>query len=286
MIHLAAGTYALDSSPFSFDGLTRASEVRLIGTSGTTLQAATANAPLFNLSSGAPLVTLRGLTLRGQVVMEGGELHVEGCTFVDSGSELGGALKVSGGALKVDSTTFIGCNATRGGAVHVSGGAAVFSGCTFEGCSASEANGGGAVWVEGTGSVVLRERTHLRSNHAAGSLDSIHVAGGGSVRYSLPAPLAHYVDSARDGLWTENYEGQPSLALSVDAQYPNYPRACAAGLYGDSEITAAQSSALCSGLCPVAKLVKVAVWRGHTAQQPGLLGRTRWVLKCSMIVPW
>ena len=107
------------------------------------------------------------------------------------------------------------------------------------------------------------------------------------MRYSLPAPLAHYVDSARDGLWTENYEGQPSLALSVGAQYPNYPRACAAGLYGDSEITAAQSSALCSGLCPVAKLViEVAVWRGHTAQQPGLLGQTRRVLNCSTIVLW
>ena len=93
-------------------------------------------------------------------------------------------------------------------------------------------------------------------NHAAGSPDSIHVAGGGAVQYVLPAPLAHYVDSARDGLWTLDYERQPSLALGVGAHFSDYPRACAAGVYGDSEATAAQSSALCSGLCPVAKLVE------------------------------
>ena len=76
------------------------------------------------------------------------------------------------------------------------------------------------------------------------------------MQYVLPAPLAHYVDSARDGSWTLDYEHQPSLALGVGAQFSDYPRACAAGVYGDSEATAAQSSALCSGLCPVAKLVE------------------------------
>ena len=61
--------------------------------------------------------------------------------------------------------------------MHVSaGGAAVFSGCTFARSTAAAVRGGGAVWVGATARVVLRERTILHGNSAAGALESIHVA--------------------------------------------------------------------------------------------------------------
>ena len=215
VIHLAPGAYLLDSAPFVFDARTQASEVRLIGAAGTTLQAASPNVSLFNLSTGAPTVTLYGLQLRSQVYMDGGALNVQSCTFNESSAEFGGALQVRGGSLDVKLTVFEGCKATRGGAAWVSGGSAVFSSCTFKGCIASEEPGGGAVWVEESGSVVLRERSLLHGNYAAGVLDSIHIAGGGELRYVLPAPLAHYIDLLRDGLPTANYGGQSAIALQA-----------------------------------------------------------------------
>ena len=148
--------------------------------------------------------------LHSQLVLDGGELHLEDCSFVNSSAEEGGALRVSGGgALTAESVSFEACQATRGvpsptphphphphphpnlnpdpdpdlsqatrgGAVHVSaGGAAVFSGCTFARSTAAAVRGGGAVWVGATARVVLRERTRLHGNSAAGALESIHVA--------------------------------------------------------------------------------------------------------------
>ena len=92
--------------------------------------------------------------LRSQLIVAGGELHVDNCTFDNSSADAGGALRVTAGTLAVHATAFVGTSARRGGAVHVSGGASTFSGCAFEGCSASEAQGGGALFVEG-GSVVV-----------------------------------------------------------------------------------------------------------------------------------
>ena len=93
--------------------------------------------------AGSPrLISLFGLQLSSQVVVEGGELSVRNCTFSDSSADLGGALLLTAGTLMVDMTTFVGCRARRGGAVHVSGGSAIFSSCTFEDCRASEALGG------------------------------------------------------------------------------------------------------------------------------------------------
>ena len=111
-------------------------------------------------------------------MLDGGELHLEDCSFVNSSAEEGGALRVSGGgALTAERVSFEACQATRGGAVHVSaGGAAVFSGCTFARSTAAAVRGGGAVWVGATARVVLRERTRLHGNSAAGVLESIHVA--------------------------------------------------------------------------------------------------------------
>ena len=250
VIHLAPGTYLLGSAPFVFDARTQASEVRLIGAAGTTLQAASPNVSLFKVGAGAPTITLYGLQLRSQVYMEAGALNVQNCTFWESSAEFGGALQVAGGSLAVELTVFAGCKATRGGAAWVSGGIAVFSSSTFEGCIASEEQGGGAVWVELSGEVVLRERTLLHGNLAVGLLDSIHIAAGGKLRYVLPAPLAHYIDLARDGLLTADYGGQPAIALKADKQYQDYPSACAAGVYGNSYDVVEQSSGLCSALCP------------------------------------
>ena len=202
------------------------------------------------------MLTLRGLRLHSQVASSGGALHMENCTFEGSRAAWGGALNVRGGRLTATDTTFVACRATRGGAVHVSGGSAVLSGCTIEGCESSQAQGGGAVWVEGSGGVVLRDQTKLHRNHARDNtgayrlLDSIHIETGGTLQYALPAPLAHYIDSARDGAWTADYRGAPSLSLKAGVQYRDYPSACAAGLFGNTRSVEAQSSALCSGLCP------------------------------------
>lgn len=258
MLQLAAGTFTLADAPFTFDARTLASEVQIVGAGGTTTLLAdttggggNGGAPLFDVSAGSPPVTLRNLVLRSQLVVSGGELHLDNCRFVHSSAEEGGALAVTGGALTADGTTFEACHATRGGAVHVSAsGTAVFSGCTFANSAASTAQGGGAVWVDAAGNVVLRERTRLHGNSAAGDLDSIHIEAGGSATYVLPAPLAHYVDLARDGSWTADYEGQPALALKVGTLYRDYPSACPAGQYGDREEIEKQSSSLCAGLCP------------------------------------
>ena len=251
VIHLAPGVYLLHSAPFVFDAQTQASEVRLIGTAGTTLQAASPNVSLFKVGTGAPTVTLHGLQLRSQVYVDGGALNVQNCTFRESSAKFGGALQVRGGSLAVNHTVFEGCKATRGGAAWVSGGAAVFSNCTFKGCIASEERGAGAVWVDLSGRVVLRERTLLHGSYAAGLLDSIHIARGGELRYVLPAPLAHYIDLARDGLLTADYSGRSrAIALKTGRQYQDYPSACAAGVYGNSSVALEQRSGLCSGLCP------------------------------------
>ena len=76
---------------------------------------------------------------------------------------------------------------------------------------------------------MTRQATRLRNNYAGGTPNSIHLSESGAIQYVLPAPLAHYIDSARDGSWTTDYGGRPSLALKADAQFRSYPRACAAG---------------------------------------------------------
>ena len=250
VIHLAPGAYLLDNAPFAFNASTRASEIRLVGAFGTTLQGSSPNASLFKVGAGAPKTTLVGLQLHSQVSIDGGALHVQNCTFKECSAELGGAVQVTGGSLTVERTVFESCKATRGGAAWVSGGVAIFSSCTFKGCTASKETGAGAVWVEPTGSVVLRERTSLYDNYAAGLLDSIYIAVGGELQYVLPAPLAHYIDLARDGQVAADYSGRSAIALTAGKQYQNYPSACAAGVYGNSYVTLEQSSSLCSALCP------------------------------------
>ena len=144
VIHLAPGAYLLDDAPFALNASTRASDIRLVGAFGTTLQASSPNASLFKVGVGAPKITLVGLQLHSQVSVDGGALHVQNCTCKESSAELGGALQVTGGSLAVERTVFEGCKATRGGAAWISGGVAIFSSCTFKGCTASEETGAGA----------------------------------------------------------------------------------------------------------------------------------------------
>jgi len=239
VLNIAAGTHTLANAPFAFDGSLTASEVRLVGAVGAKLQAPT-DITLFTVSAGAPLITLLGLELRSQVKVEGAELQLGNCSFKGSSAPDGGALHVSGGKLVAKDSRFEACTAEyRGGAAYVSDGDVVFSGCVFTECTASEVEGGGALYVVG-GNVDLQEKTHLFDNNAAGSLDSIHIGGGGSIVYHLPAPPGHYIKSSNE----------PSLTLIQNTPYGDYPFPCLPGFVGNVETTAAQSIEICAGLCP------------------------------------
>ena len=109
-------------------------------------------------------------------------------------------------------------HAVDGGEVHIDD-------CTFAG------DDGGSLAV--SGGEVTATRTQFVS-------DAIELSAGGSLVYRLPAPLGHWINSL----------GQDYLTLQAGVSYDDFPPACSAGLYGDRATTAAQSSPLCSGLCP------------------------------------
>ena len=200
------------------------------------------------MSSGAPLVTLRGLQLRNQVVIDGGVLQIEDAGFENCSAEMGGALKVIGGVVKVDSTTFVGCSATRGGGVHVSGGKAVFSGCTFQGCNATEEDGGGALWVGSASTVMLKQASRLYDNTAAGTRNSIHIKNGSMLEFVLPAPRGYYIDTSSDK--DGKYDKASKTLQLTNLRYADYPHQCLPGLSGSSNGEVDQASTICSGLCP------------------------------------
>ena len=77
VIHIAPGAYLLNNAPFAFNASTPASDIRLVGAFGTTLQASSPNASLFKVGGGAPKITLDGLQLHSQVSIDGGALHVQ-----------------------------------------------------------------------------------------------------------------------------------------------------------------------------------------------------------------
>ena len=123
-LHLSADTQTLDA-PLVFDASTKASEVWLIG-DGATLQfgqrrrlVPQAIEPLLNVSVGAPRIYVRGLVLRGQVVISGGELFLDNCTFAGSNADDGGALLLLSGSVHASDVSFVGCSARRGGAALV-----------------------------------------------------------------------------------------------------------------------------------------------------------------------
>ena len=104
-IHLGTGLHILDAAtPFTFDHLTKASEVRLLGIPGTQLQADGSGAVL-SVSSGAPHVSMQGLVLLSPVAVEGGELLVDNCTFA---GDRGGTMIVRGGTVTAQDSSFNG----------------------------------------------------------------------------------------------------------------------------------------------------------------------------------
>ena len=106
--------------------------------------------------------------------------------------------------------------------VAVDGGELNIDSCTFDGGSLVVS--GGEVMATGT--------------HFVG--DAIDLNAGGSLVYRLPTPLGHWINSL----------GRDRLALTAGESYLGFPPSCSAGLYGGQFTTVAQSSPLCSGLCP------------------------------------
>ena len=104
-----------------------------------------------------------------------------------------------------------------------------------EGCTASEADGGGALWVEGAGQVSLGRKSQLRANRAAGALHSLMLVSGKGAKaeYVLPAPLGNYVDTDKDGKL--NYQEFTRVLVSEDIMLIPVPKAAVntSMLWGD-----------------------------------------------------
>ena len=142
-----------------------ASEVWLIGDGGAVL-GGPPDAPLIRLSLSAPPLTLRNLAIHGQVLVEGGQLTVENCTFHGGQGDTGGALDIRAGIVHVTRTDFTDNAARLGGAVSVTGGNTWFSRSRFTRNTASE--GGGAIAqgdLETRSSVAVRSSDFVL-NHA------------------------------------------------------------------------------------------------------------------------
>ena len=135
--------------------------------------------------------------LRSSVAVDGGEVHIDSCTFD------GGSLVVSGGEVTATGAQFVG--------------------------------------------------------------DAIDLSPGGSIVYQLPAPLGHWINSL----------GQDLLTLQAGESYVDFPPACSAGLYGDLATTEAQSSPLCSGLCPAGHTCGLATVVPCPVSAAGIAPRAR-----------
>ena len=217
-IHLANGTYRVNGSApeLKFDGGTFASEVRIVGNDGgTTLRALSGTGPLLRVSAGAPPLTLSGLEIRSQVVVEwvGAKVAIDGCRFVGCIAEAGGALAVLGGTVDV-------------------------GGSDFEDNEATDVGAGGALHVA-SGGVVSLTTTRLRHNRAAGVERSVVLDAGGQLVYRLPTPLGH---------WVPAY-GNDAATIEVGG-YSQYPYPCAPGLVGRTDAASEQSDPGCGGYCP------------------------------------
>ena len=182
-IHLGNGSHLVNNSApeFTFDRFTYASRVELHGDSGAVLRGLDPSAPLLRIEEGSPPITLRGLQIEGQIIINGARssLVVEGCRMTQSAAtDGGGALQIVDGTVRLNATELVNNSATKGGAVHVQGGVAVFESCTLTRNNAEEgkATAGGALHVD-AGEVVLMN-TLLQDNAASGDPQSIRVDGG------------------------------------------------------------------------------------------------------------
>ena len=206
------GDEPFELDAISFDANMSSSEIRIVGGSRALLQApASGPGLLFTVGEGAPVVSLRGLILRGQIAINGSRADVSDCTFESASAATdGGALTMSAGMLAVRESTFTNNRAARnGGAVHIVGGDASFDACRFTGNLAGEL--GGALHVGGSGRVTLGEAT-LFTGNAASSGSSMYIHASSALSYRLPAPLGRWIYSMASS--------SSALTGAIDSEYP------------------------------------------------------------------
>ena len=205
------GDEPFELDAISFDANMTSSEIRIVSGTRALLQApASGSGLLLSVGEGAPVVSLRGLILRGQIAINGSHIDVSNCTFEASAATDGGALTMSAGGLAVRESTFTNNRAARnGGAVHIVGGDASFDACRFTGNLAGEL--GGALHVGGSGRVTLSEAT-LFTGNAASSGNSMYIHGSSALSYRLPAPLGRWIYSMASS--------SSALTGAIDSEYP------------------------------------------------------------------
>ena len=262
-IQLAAGTYDVPST-LILDASARVGGVMIVSdppgaallrlASSDDAAAAASGAasaprpPLLQTAPGAPPLTLRGLHLRGPVVVNGSHATVSECAFEGSNATEGGALAVVGvgGFVDAVNSNFTGNSASeRGGAVMVDGGAADFAGCRFDANSAAVE--GGALYVRETSGdgVRLRAKTLFVSNSAPTIARRADGVPDIVISYQLPAPQGRWIDAP----------GQDTQSLALSNLLGDFPFACAPGVAGTYDSAGlggvtAQNGPQCSGLCP------------------------------------
>jgi len=230
--------------------------------------------------AGAPPVTLHGLSLGGEVRVEGGTVLLDHCHFGPS-SGAGGrrlanvrsgvaarALSISGGDVVLASPVFEDC---LGGAINVSGGKLRLLGGTLR---RNHAARGGALIVSGGGEVELINAT-FEDNSASLSGGAIHVARDGwlllanQTKISSATPQRERCNGTTGCGWSVYAEpgvgwryrlptplahyvtnvgdrGEAQVEQAIDL---NYPYECGATLYGNSLDAYEQSGPQCSGSC-------------------------------------
>ena len=104
--------------------------------------------------------------------------------------------------------------------------------------------------------------TRLYNNYANGVLESIYRTGG-HLEYRLPAPLGYFLD------FDLNSSSSDTFSLRSHMPYPDFPPACAAGVYGNSFDRTKQNNKLCSGLCPAGKTCGMATINPVACRQGG-----------------
>ena len=252
--------------------------MRLIGEDGSVeLVADLQQLPLFHVSHGAPPLLLRSLIFRGGttqpiIVIEGGDVTLEGCTFVDNAASAveirGGRLLVRGsnfannrgqGAISargdaqvtIESSSFVGNNANDGGALNAAGAARVTVMSTlFERNNAT--TNGGALSVTGLARIALGNQTLLSDNNAPNGRTAFF-RGGRQAIYVLPTPIAHWLSNTEECKESDELCSIGSnITRLVDGALDDkfYPFECAPGLLGDSLNFSAQNSPQCNGVCP------------------------------------
>ena len=265
-IILASGEHALEQT--LFDNRTAASEVWIVGETGTAIRPAHADQPLLAVfERGAPRVHISNVRLLGRLTVQGGDLRLSDCIIEGSSNETAataiepspdcralsllagsavltrttwrhhscGAIFVQAAQLTVVESTFWDCRASSGGAVLVGDGSfVVVAASNFTDNTATVS--GGALQVDG-GKVLLLNETLFERNAAASSGGSIQLSPAAKVEYTLPAP---------PGRWLFVRQGV-SFQLDPGSENSDFPYACPAGIVGGTSV-AEQTGPQCSRL--------------------------------------